>query len=251
MPEGPEVKLNVALISELFNNTILKDIKIHSGRYIHHKLPKNYEKFRKELPLKFKEINNYGKFVYFKFEKSGYIIGLTFGMTGFLTLEKDDHSHIEFICDSKKSNFYFDDMRNFGTITFYENESEFNKKFLELGPDPLIKTFEGFEKNLPKKMICLVLMDPKYISGIGNYLRAEILYDAEIDPFKLANKLGENEIKRLIKSINKIMMESYLSQIKNGLHEYEFKIYGREETDKGEKVLSKKINGRTIWYIKK
>lgn len=249
MPEGPEVKLNVLMISKIFNNKILKDIKIHSGRYKHHSLPKNYKKFRKELPLKFKEINSYGKFVYFRFYNTEYIIGLTFGLTGFLTLKKDNHSHIEFICENK--NFYFDDMRNFGTITFYQNEKEFNKKYLKLGPDPLTKTFEGFNKKLPKRMICLVLMDPKYISGIGNYLRAEILYDAKIDPLKNADKLTEEELQRLIVSINKIMMESYLIQVENGLHTYIFKIYNRKETDKGEKILSKKINGRTLWYIKK
>ena len=51
------------------------------------------------------------------------------------------------------------------------------------GPDP-VREYELFRKNILtnlhsktfKKPICEVLNDQMYFNGIGNYLRAEILY---------------------------------------------------------------------------
>lgn len=38
-------------------------------------------------------------------------------------------------------------------------------------------------------------MDQKTISGIGNYLRADILWMCKISPFRKVNKLSDQEIK--------------------------------------------------------
>ena len=99
-------------------------------------------------------------------------------------------------------------------------------------------------------------MNQKKISGIGNYLRSEILYDAKINPFITIGKLNSNKIKDLFKSIVKISKKSFNSQNvilkdeKNYTDEFEFKVYQQDKTPKGEKVYRKVIKGRSVFYVK-
>eukprot|EP01094_Clydonella_sp_ATCC50884_P018709 TRINITY_DN3509_c0_g1_i1.p1 TRINITY_DN3509_c0_g1~~TRINITY_DN3509_c0_g1_i1.p1 ORF type:complete len:403 (-),score=126.95 TRINITY_DN3509_c0_g1_i1:190-1311(-) len=69
------------------------------------------------------------------------------------------------------------------------------------GPDPLLE-HDKFVKHVvsaaqskPKfstAPICEVMLDQKYFNGIGNYLRAEILYRSNTDPFaKAAHVIGD------------------------------------------------------------
>jgi formamidopyrimidine-DNA glycosylase len=65
---------------------------------------------------------------------------------------------------------------------------------LEIFKEQLLKT-----RNLHKE-IGIVLMNQKVISGIGNYLRADILYMSKICPFRKVNKLSDIEIEVIFKN---------------------------------------------------
>ena len=53
-------------------------------------------------------------------------------------------------------------------------------------------------------------MDQKaLVSGIGNYLVAEILYDAKINPHNELNKLSPKELNKLAHSMRKITKYAY------------------------------------------
>ena len=77
-------------------------------------------------------------------------------------------------------------------------------------------------------------------SGIGNYLKAEILYNAKICPFRNVSDIKDEEWKTIYNSIKEVTKG-----------DYEIKVYSKKITSKGEKVLSKisKDNRRT-WYVK-
>ena len=47
------------------------------------------------------------------------------------------------------------------------------------------------------KKIGIVLLNQKVISGIGNYLRADVLWLSKISPFRKVNNLSDLEIKNL------------------------------------------------------
>ena len=70
MPEGPEVKSMVNKL-ETFINSTLKEIKIISGRYIHHGNPKNFDYLK--LPLKIIDIKTHGKFTIINLNHTIYI----------------------------------------------------------------------------------------------------------------------------------------------------------------------------------
>ena len=87
----------------------------------------------------------------------------------------------------------FVEVRRFGKWKFKEDWSK------DRGPDPTAEP-DNFKynilKNLDKKAfeqpIHLILMNQKYFNGIGNYLRAEILYRLpDVDPFSQAREVIE------------------------------------------------------------
>ncbi|RPA83768.1 hypothetical protein BJ508DRAFT_304303 [Ascobolus immersus RN42] len=73
------------------------------------------------------------------------------------------------------------------------------------GPDPVQSKLEySYVSGILKKKktdIKKLLMDQKFISGIGNWVADDILLHARIHPGTLANALDEEETKRLIASI--------------------------------------------------
>lgn len=59
-----------------------------------------------------------------------------------------------------------------------------------------------------KGKIANVLADQKIFAGVGNYVRAEVLYQSNIDPRRSANTLTDKEIALLLRSIRRILRAS-------------------------------------------
>lgn len=248
MPEGPEVKSMVLQLNKFLSDKTLHNIVLHSGRYSK-KTPDNFSKFLEILPLKIVEVKNKGKFIWFQFE-GGWTMWNTLGMTGGWNLEKSKYSHCEFILEDGKS-IWFNDMRNFGTIKFCYDEVEFKKKLSKLGPDVLeddftLDVFRGImsKTRLQNKTIPEVFMNQTYISGIGNYLKSEILYQSKISPHRTLDSLSEEDLAELFKNIVTISKNSLkaggatirnYSNIDNetGKYVFEFKVYQQKKDPLG------------------
>jgi len=114
-------------------------------------------------------------------------IRMTMGMSGYFQLtetgKEAKHAHLKFYSVDGYT-LSFVDVRRFGKWKFAEEWSS------NRGPDPTL-AFKDFiiniKTNLHKrdfdKPICETLMNQKYFNGIGNYLRAEILYRVDVNPF--------------------------------------------------------------------
>lgn len=108
-----------------------------------------------------------------------------------------------------QSRLYFNDVRRFGWIKLVTKDKfiEFNN---QLGIEPLNPNFtlEYFNKILSPKLktsIKQILLDQKYISGLGNIYADESLFAARIKPFRRAGSLQPAEIKKLWQVIPKIL----------------------------------------------
>ena len=64
---------------------------------------------------------------------------------------------------------------------------------------------------LANKQIGDFLHDCKKFSGIGNYLRCEILYECKISPFRKLSELSLDEIENLYKVSLKIILSNLIS----------------------------------------
>jgi len=110
--------------------------------------------------------------------------------------------NVQFITD-KGSMFYFDSL-SFGTLKIIKGCDHLDKKLNCIGPDIMEEStnLEIFKNQLTKpknlsKKIGIVLLNQKIISGIGNYLRADVLWMSKISPFRIVKDLSDLDIKHL------------------------------------------------------
>ena len=101
---------------------------------------------------------------------------------------------------------YFNDMRKFGWVKIVESEEAKVKEAIGmvLGPDALEIGFDDFKKRLNAKgqwRIKKLLMDQKFVSGIGNIYSDEALWRAKIHPRRSAISLSAAEIRKLYEGI--------------------------------------------------
>lgn len=278
MPEGPEVTYLTTMLSKAFTNTILQNINILSGRY-ENRPPKNFKNLTKSLPSKILKISNKGKFMYIVLENE-YTIWITLGLTGMFVLEcegktrdergilVDKYCHIQFDTSAKTAkSFFYSDMRNFGTltITLPKDKANLEKKLNSLGDDPLQaqtpketkKQIANFVEKVQIKRNQLIpigslLLDQKYLAGVGNYIRAIALYRAKISPHRPIKSLSSSDLENIYKEIKKIEQASYKKQLLNGLHTYELDIYRKEKDQLGNPITSDELpKGRHIYWVKK
>jgi formamidopyrimidine-DNA glycosylase len=133
----------------------------------------------------------------------------------------------------------FNDQRLFAELRILDDWCSL--KFIQgLGPEPVDLNLEQFKEMLQNKKTKIkpLLMDQKFISGIGNLYAAEILFHAGINPERQANDLTGKEKELLFKAINDILnaairyagssIDDYvrLSGEKGGYVKYH-KVYGR------------------------
>lgn len=184
-------------------------------------------------------------------------ISFSMGMSGYWKWietgeEPPKHTHVKFNAIGFSS-LCLVDVRRFAKWKVADGWSQ------NRGPCP-VEEYDSFLENLENnlkrsafsKPICEVLLDQRYFNGIGNYLRAEILYRASQDPFEEARKaLTKNPL--ITELCKRLPLEAY--QLGGGqLKDWEspFKIprssfegwiqcYGKSQ---------KKIDGtgRAIWY---
>ena len=249
MPEGPEISYMTYYFNKKFKNTILKNIKIKGGRYSRHPVPPLFDVFLKKLPSKIKNILNKGKFIYIKFtDNYNFCIKLNYAH---LVEEDFKHSNIEFI--TNKGSFYIEDLRNFGTISILD-DSQLESILNQIGPDLIHDkiSFSEYEKVMdkhPKMKIGQFLIEQKYFSGVGNYVRSEVLYEAKISPFRIIKDLTQLEKKTIFKHLNKVLHKAYQLLLKKQQH-YPLKVYRQKITPKGEKVISERLEkNRNIYYV--
>ena len=212
MPEGPEVRRVVDYL-QVCNGKFLQDIQILTGRYVRHGPFVGYYDLLKTIPLKVLTVSCQGKFIYFYFENDA-SLWCTLGMSGAWLNHQTKHSRVKLSFSG--ADVYFDDVRNFGTLKYVRDKELLTKKLKTLGHDPLANNIECtmLQKRLVRKgakTIAEVLMDQSVIAGIGNYLKAEILYAAKISPHRLCSSLSEKDIFKICKYTNNIMRTSYES----------------------------------------
>ena len=275
MPELPEVEVVKKSLINKMENLIVKAIKIKDGR-LRYKI--NRQKIKNIVGLRFKKISRRSKYLLFFFNKN-IVMLVHFGMTGkffFINNKKTkyktsfyydlnenkDKKYDRLIFDlSNNQKLIYNDVRKFGFIKIFKREN-LNKisHIKDLGPEPLsIKfNFSYFKKNILNRdrTIKDILMDQKFVSGLGNIYVNEILFYSGISPIKKVNNLSNIEIKKIVRFTKKVISKAIIlggSSIKNfssssgkrGSFQQYFNVYGK----KGEKCSNNKCKNNIIKII--
>lgn len=110
------------------------------------------------------------------------------------------------------SRLVFNDARKFG---WWKEVKETEKIEKEFGPEALEISFNAFKellKKRPNAKIKPLLMDQKFIAGIGNIYSDEILFASKVHPLRLVKTLTEKEIKKIYQNIKKILKKAIKCQ---------------------------------------
>ena len=256
MPELPEVEIvKLSLKKTIKSKKILK-VKVNN-RNLRFKIQKDFEALLKRR--KIIDVNRKAKYLIIILDDNKYLI-MHFGMSGTLHLLKKEfdfkntnlsfykgpnfpskHNHIELFFDEFK--IVYNDPRRFGFVKFLNSKKELVKFLKNFGIEPLEKKFniKYLKKvlNNKNKNIKNILLDQKYISGIGNIYANEILFFSKINPNKLGKKINISEMKKLLVFSKKVLRKaikkggSTIRDFKNaegtkGSFQDEFKVYNKD-----------------------
>ncbi|XP_062600952.1 endonuclease 8-like 1 [Saccostrea cucullata] len=200
MPEGPELHLaskfvNLVCKGRVFKGPIIKsEVSKHADVEFEDEYTISATSRGKEMKLTLNTMCKDNK----SLNKSRSLdIVFQFGMSGkfdfYEATELKKHAHLNFFTkEEPKMVLSFVDYRRFGK---WQVGGEWSK---ERGPCVLFE-YQAFRKNVLDNMknsvfnkpICEFLLNQTYFNGIGNYLRAEILYRAGIPPFVSARSVLE------------------------------------------------------------
>lgn len=144
---------------------------------------------------------------------------LHLGMTGQLRVlplvlgETPKHTHFQLqftLPTGEGVMLLFIDARKFGKVSLVKPNT-YNGLLAALGP-------EVYEESHPvgvvlksRKPIKALLLDQRYIAGIGNYLADEILFDAKVKPTRLGKDLSLDDAVQLVKSARHVAEQALRS----------------------------------------
>ena len=271
MPEGPEVRIVAERLHKLLAGKKYVSITPIGGsiksstRPIHANFRDEIAKLnnialRNDAQLKFTRVLSKGKYIYFELqlihklngtESIGYkYIGNHLMLTGRWT-DVPDNASVELVYEG--GSIYFTDTRQFGYLEVL-TQKELRNNLDQLGPNVLDTiTIEQFKERInmrPRAAIASVLSDQSILSGIGNYLRSDILWKARIDPKRASVSFKESEWKALHAAVASVPQDSYkkggsFDYVDDG--KYKMLIYKKKEDPLGNKVTFETIGGQRVY----
>ncbi len=267
MPELPEVETIKKELKEIILGKKIIKVNIYTKK-LKYKIPKKIKFICKETITK---IKRYSKYILIKTNKNYILIHL--GISGNIlilneNIKKKKHDHWDFILDNNKI-IRYNDIRKFGFLLLFNSKKKINKIISNLGPEPLKKNFNPkyLFKITSKKKICIhnLIMNNKFVSGIGNIYANESLFLSKIIPYRKSNTLNFNEIKKLVLNIKLILKKSLfykgttIRNFKNinnnyGFFQNKLKIYQKsgKKCYTCKKIIKKvKKYGRSLYFCKK
>lgn len=251
MPELPDLQVFSKNLTKKLKGKKLEEVKVVNGR----RLKTPVAQLKKSLENQtLTQVERVGKEIHLEF-KNGNVLGLHMMLKGRLHFVegKNEHRHtiIELIF-SDKTGLVLADWQGKAVPTLNPEPWD--------APDALSKDVNySFLKNLLSKKrtsIKNLLLDQHQIRGIGNAYADEILWDAGLSPFSESNKIPDEKVKILAKSIKNVLKDAEKQILKDhpdiisGEVRDFLKIHNAKkiESPTGAAILQKMINSRKTYY---
>ena len=199
MPELPDLQAFSYNLNKKIAGKKVKKVNIMKEK----KLKSPASTFKKNLEKQeLKKIIRVGKELHFEFGNKA-VLGLHLMLKGQLYLfegkNEQKYTIIELLFDDD-TGLAMTDFQGQATPTLNPEERD--------TPDALSEemNYKFLKEHLQTKAIIKnVLLDQHVIRGIGNAYADEILWNAGISPFSISNKIPDNKIKALAKSIKSVL----------------------------------------------
>ncbi len=195
LPELPEVETVVRSLAPRLEGRRIVDASFLGPRVLRSSIPKL-------TGLRIQSIRRHGKLLMFNCGAG--ILGIHLGMTGKLLINSAPGPYTRAFFKLNGLTLAFDDVRQFGSVRWLDRPPE------HLGPDPLEVTVEEFIERLKRRKgsIKPLLLDQKFLRGVGNIYADESLFRARIHPRTPAARIGETRAKALHAAIVEVLLEA-------------------------------------------
>ena len=200
MPELPEVETVVRSLAPR-----LAGRKILAARFTSkHVTPGNRAKLAERfIGRTIHGVRRRGKFILIALDRGTLVVHL--GMTGKLLLDgaRGTHTHGIFTLDNGV--LVYDDPRQFGRIEWSADDTT---RASELGPEPLEVSFDEFRARLRnrKTSIKALLLNQKFLAGVGNIYADEALFLAGMHPLTVASRIKAGQAAKLYQAIRDVLL---------------------------------------------
>jgi formamidopyrimidine-DNA glycosylase len=260
MPELPEVEVVKKSLENKLINLTIKKVFINNNK-LRYKI--NNKKFYKIKGKKIISVKRRSKYLLINLNL-GFTILAHLGMTGkFFIIDKNNnnqktsfyysiknnelkHDHLTLYL-SKGFKLIYNDVRKFGFLKILKSKDIFMSDHLKfLGPEPLTNEFNlnyviQYVAN-KKTIIKDLLMNQKFVSGLGNIYCNEILFLCKLNPLKIIEKITKEELKNIVKFTKIILKRSIIqggssinnftnAEGKNGNFQQKLNVYNREKSE--------------------
>ena len=259
MPELPEVEVVKKSLENKLKNLTIKKVLINNNK-LRYRI--DNRQLHKIKGLKIISVKRRSKYLLIKLNKF-YTILSHLGMTGkffiieknkkkqktsfYYSIKKNESKHDHFVLYFNKDiKLIYNDVRKFGFLKLLKSKNINMSNHLKyLGPEPLTKKFNlnyVVKYIANKKMIIKnLLMDQKFVSGLGNIYCNEILFLSKLNPSTIVRRISKKNLINVVKFTKKILKVSIIqggSSIKdfsntegiNGNFQQKFNVYNREKS---------------------
>mgnify|MGYP006148332673 CR=1 FL=1 len=267
MPELPEVEVVKKSLQYKVKNLSITRVYINNSK-LRYKI--NSRDFHRIKGRKIISIKRRSKYLLINLSQDLTILA-HLGMTGkffiigknnkkqktsfYYSIKKDEskHDHLT-LYFNKGIKLIYNDVRKFGFLKVFKSKNLHKSNHLKfLGPEPLNKDFNFhyiaryfLDK---KRTVKNLLMDQKFVSGLGNIYCNEILFLCKIRPDRIVKKVNTKELNNLIRYTKKILKISIIkggSSIKDfvntegnsGAFQQKFNVYNKEKSECNRKNCS-------------
>jgi formamidopyrimidine-DNA glycosylase len=199
VPELPEVETVVRTLAPRLTGRRIIKATFSSRHVVRQDFAMLARRLRKQ-PVK--SVSRHGKFIVLELDNG--VLSIHLGMTGKLLLDSEPGAYARAIFELDHGLLVYDDIRHFGRI---EWSAELPERAGALGPDALDIPLADFLKLLKQRhaRIKPLLLNQKFLRGMGNIYTDEALFEAHIHPRAIASSLSKERATRLHRAMVDIL----------------------------------------------
>jgi formamidopyrimidine-DNA glycosylase len=233
MPELPEVETVVRSLAPRLAGRRIQRAQFFSRFVVRQDFDELAAHLRSQL---IRSVRRHGKFIVIELTRGALSIHL--GMTGKLLLDAQAGAYTRALFELDEGLLVYDDIRHFGRIEWSET---LPSRVEALGPDALGIELGDFLKLLRarKARVKPLLLNQRFLRGMGNIYTDEALWIARIHPKALAHRLRKDRASRLHQAMIDVLtlairhkgssISDYVDADGNpGSFQLRHEVYGRE-----------------------
>ncbi|KAF2255637.1 hypothetical protein BU26DRAFT_512604 [Trematosphaeria pertusa] len=275
MPELPEVARIVHFLKKHAVGRMVRSVKTQEDNIVYGKVGTSADAFQKAMTgKKIIDARQQGKYFWLEMDSAPHPL-MHFGMSGWMKFSNDATAYYrpgkgeedqwppkfwKFILvleGEPECEVAFVDARRLGRIRLVDTKAEEMRKTTPLkenGPDPLLDpdvlTVEWLTKKLRSKKVPVkaLLLDQANISGIGNWVGDEIMYQARLHPEQYSNTFSDEQVKRLHDAMMYVCKTAVDANAESERFPEDWLM--KHRWDKGKKNGGKLPNGAKITFLK-